>query len=145
MIQRIQTLFYLLAGGAFGGLFNFPFASSTSTGTHFMSDQVYNVFDNPVLMVMAGLGIGLALLAIFLFKNRTMQIKLGYILIILSIFIPLVAMALFYTEASQIMNTGEINDQVGIYLPVLSLVFAILANRFVGKDEKTVRSMDRLR
>jgi len=33
----------------------------------------------------------------------------------------------------------------GIYLPVIALIFNLLANRFIRRDEKLVRSVDRLR
>jgi len=144
MIQRIQTIFYLLAAGSFGSLFHFPFASTATASTDVFSDKLYNVFDNPVLMVMAGLGALLGLVALLLFKNRSLQLKLGNVLIILSVFIPIVAVLLFMNQKDQI-NTDLIDDQAGIYIPVVSLIFAFLANRFVKKDEKTVRSMDRLR
>ena len=37
------------------------------------------------------------------------------------------------------------DDQIGLYLPILSIVFLGLALRSIGKDEKLVKSMDRLR
>ena len=40
---------------------------------------------------------------------------------------------------------AEPNDELGIYLPVLFLVFAALAQRGIMKDDKLVKSMDRLR
>ena len=73
MIQRIQTLFYLLAAGSFGSLFHFPFASTDATSTDVFSDKLYNVFDNPILMVLAGLGALLGLIALFMFKKRPLQ------------------------------------------------------------------------
>ena len=42
-------------------------------------------------------------------------------------------------------NTHDINEELGVALPVLFLVFAALAQRGIMKDEKLVKSMDRLR
>ena len=38
-----------------------------------------------------------------------------------------------------------INDGLGLYMAIAALVFTLLAYRFVNKDEKLVRSADRLR
>jgi hypothetical protein len=37
------------------------------------------------------------------------------------------------------------NWNYGLILPLFSFIFLILANRFIKKDEKLVRSADRLR
>ena len=39
----------------------------------------------------------------------------------------------------------EVSYHVGCYLPVLAIAFLILANRAIKKDEKLVRSLDRIR
>jgi len=36
-------------------------------------------------------------------------------------------------------------DSIGIYLPLIALVFMVMANRAIKRDEKLVRSADRLR
>ncbi len=71
--------------------------------------------------------------------------RLSYLAVVLSILVPLCAMGLFYGEAKDMMNTGEINDGAGLYMPIISLIFGVLATRFIKKDDKLVRSMDRLR
>jgi len=40
---------------------------------------------------------------------------------------------------------GAVNDGLGIYPPIVALIFAVLAGRAIGKDDKLVKSMDRLR
>lgn len=145
MIQRIQTVFYFLAALSLGGLFQFPFATSEKPVPMLLDDQVYNVMDHIVLTALAAIGALVALVAIFLFRNRPLQIKMGYIVIIVSILTPLVAFLLMYNENTVTKDTSVINDSFGLYLPVFALLFGLLANRFVKKDEKTVRSMDRLR
>jgi uncharacterized membrane protein YadS len=145
MIQRIQSIFYLCAGLTFGALFKFPFATSEIAIPQYLSDQSYDVMDHSVLTVMAALGLVVSLVAIFLFRNRPLQIKLGYLVIIFSILLPLVAFLLIYNEQTAAIDASKINDGLGLYLPVLALLFGILANRFVKKDEGIVKSMDRLR
>ncbi len=145
MIQRIQSIFYLLAGFSFAGLFKFPFATSAISIPDFLSDQVYNVLDHIVLIGLTGIGVVVCLIAIFMFKNRALQMRMGLLAIVISILIPVVAFLLIYTEKTASTNTAQIDDGVGLYLPILSLIFAVVANRFVKKDDKLVRSMDRLR
>jgi hypothetical protein len=36
-------------------------------------------------------------------------------------------------------------DEAGIYFPLIVMLFLILANRFIVRDERLVRSVDRLR
>jgi hypothetical protein len=71
--------------------------------------------------------------------------SLGYILIILGILLPIAAYLTFMEEAQSLPATAQISDGVGAYVPFAAIVFAIAANYFIKKDEKKVRSMDRLR
>lgn len=146
MIQRLQTVFLFLAFLAFVALFQFPFAVSDVKSNGFLADMDYDVFDNVFLIVLSALGGVIALTAIFLFKNRVLQLKLSYLVIVLSVLVLVVAIVLFYNEAKNLIgNKGEIEDSLALYMPFASILFAVLAARFIGKDEKTVRSMDRLR
>lgn len=145
MIQRIQSIFLLLVALAFIALFQFPFAVSDIANAGFLMDKDFDVYDNPVLMILAGLGAVVAIIAIFLFKNRPLQIRLTYITIIVGILLLVVAVVLFYNQTAEIFQTAQINDSVGLYMPFLGLVFGFLAARFIRKDDKLIKSMDRLR
>jgi len=145
MLQRIQSIFLLLTSGAFFSLFAVEFASSDKTAAGIFSDQLYNIMDNPILIGMTALGGALALINIFMFKNRPLQLRLGYLLIVLSILLPLVAGLLMYNEGSLNAPDVGIEDGLGIYMPIIALITTILANRFIKKDNKLVKSMDRLR
>lgn len=141
MIQRIQTVFLLLAAIAFASLFLLPFASSDSNTSALMADNVFDINDNIILLIMTGLGIAIALFSIFKFKNRRLQLRLGYLNIILSIFLVLVAGMLVMNDTS----IGELTDEAGIFSPFAALLFILLANYFIKKDDKIIRSSDRLR
>lgn len=145
MIQRIQTLFLLLAGLSFGALFFIPMALSDTVTTQFLSDQMYDVTDHPVLTGMAALGSVMTLAAIFLFKNRPLQLKLGYLIIALGILLPVASFLLFMNESAALDASAVVMDQAGLYLPILAILFGFLANHFIKKDERLVKSMDRLR
>ena len=145
MIQRIQTVFLLLAAIAYFLLFQFPFAVSDIANPGFLADKVFDIFDNIVLVVLTALGGLIALIAIFLYKNRPLQIRLSYLVIIVGILLILVAGVLFYNESANIMDKVGISDGLGLFMPVLAFIFGFLAARFIRKDEKLVRSADRLR
>lgn len=145
MIQRIQSIFLLLAAGFFGGQFLTSFVSSTAPVNGIFADQIFNLYDNPALLLIAGLGALVAIVTIFLFNNRKLQLKLSYLIITLSIILPIVAVLLYTNQVGTIPEAVDVNDQAGLYLPIGTILFTALAIRFINKDEKTVRSMDRLR
>ncbi len=145
MIQRIQSIFLLLASATFFLQFVFQFATSDKSTPGMLSDQMYNVSDHPVLMALTVIGGAIALIAIFLFRNRPLQIRLGYVTIIFCILLPLVAFLLIYSEPTGLEKGTEIHDGLAMYLPIIGLIMTILANRFINKDNKLVKSMDRLR
>jgi len=146
MLQRIQTVFLILAALAFAALFEFPFAVSDVANSGFLSDKDYDIYDSPVLLVMTALGVVIALVAVFLYKNRALQIRLSYVVIILGILLLVVAAILFYNQGATVLdNVKQIDDALGLYMPLLAFVFGFLAARYIRKDEKLVRSMDRLR
>ncbi|MFT4533882.1 MAG: hypothetical protein ACJA1A_000074 [Saprospiraceae bacterium] len=145
MIQRIQSIFLLLASITFFLQFVFNFATSDKTSPGFLSDKLYNVLDNPVLLGLTILGGAIALFSIFLFRNRPLQLRLSYLVIVICILLPIVAFLLIYNEPTGLSKGVEINDGLAIYLPVIGLITTIFATRFINKDNKLVKSMDRLR
>ena len=144
MIQRIQSVFFLLAGLFFGGGFATSFASSNQTVEGIFSDQLYRLDDHIGLQILAGLGILFSIAAIFLYRNRTNQIKIGYLITTLAILLPIAAILIYSNQTAQ-LETVVIEDQAGLYLPIGTIICALLAVRYVRKDEKLVQSMDRLR
>ena len=145
MLQRIQSIFLFLASAAILSLFKFPFAQSNVSEGPFFEDQLFSVTDNTTLLVLTVLGATASFISIFLYKNRLLQMRIVLLSLIFSLFLGLVAIWLVYSKASLWSSTLEINDGLGIYLSVGALILIILANVFIKKDEKTVRSMDRLR
>ncbi|MDB4162410.1 DUF4293 domain-containing protein [Saprospiraceae bacterium] len=144
MIQRIQSLFLLLSSAAFWTEFALPFATTDVASQGVMNDLVYNIHDSPVLIGLTIIGGLVTLSAIFLFNNRPLQKRLSYLGVVMAILLPLIAFLLIYNE-----RTGDalstINYDLGIFPPLVALIFAVLAGRAIGKDDKLVESMDRLR
>lgn len=157
MLQRIQTVFLFLVAVLMGLYFMFPVwvGTSTTTGT---SHQIFSLFyyqldgeqemvqymPHAVSGILAGLAIMVSLIEIFAYKNRLTQIKLGA-LNALVLAASLVAALWFANQ--QIAQWTDVRGQygIGVFFPVVALVCNMLANRFIRKDEKLVKSMDRIR
>lgn len=141
MIQRVQTIFLFLAAAAAFSLFKLPFATSDqAVQASFFEDKVYDIQDHIALLSLF-IGAGtLALLSIFLFNNRKLQMIMTRIALLANVAGLLVA-AFFFTDDHN--KTGEAG--LGVYLPVAFVIFGLLALRFIRKDENLVKSMDRLR
>ncbi len=144
MIQRIQSIFLFLTSISFWGLFGLPLANSDIEMAGLFSDQLYNIFDNPILIALATIGGILAIATIFLFKNRPLQKKLNYVNITLAILFIIVALLLVIQDTDSGVN-GDISEGYGLGLPIFVIIFSLFTNRYINKDDKLVKSMDRLR
>jgi glucan phosphoethanolaminetransferase (alkaline phosphatase superfamily) len=146
MLQRIQSIFLLLAGGASLGLFGVPFATTPKAieGSTIFADAAYSIQDQLALMILFALAGAIAIISIFLFKNRGLQMRLSIFAFIANL-IGVIFGVIFFMQNSSDTGTQTINDGFGIYFPIAAMIFALLAYRFINKDNKLVKSMDRLR
>lgn len=131
MIQRIQTIYLLIASIAFALLsFKIPFWS--------LNDEfMYAQNDNKLYLLLITLFV-FSIIGIFLFKKRTVQMKLLRLSILIE-FVVLVRLFLTYKE----LNTPL--DAKAFFLLMSAFVALLLAYRGVKKDEDLVRSVDRIR
>ncbi len=144
MIQRIQSIFLLLSGLSFFGLFGLDFLTNDkNTSIPLLQDHVFDINDHTGLLILTGLGGALALINIFLFKNRALQINISRLVSLLSL--ALLALAVFLAYSSHLFDIQGNHFGIGGALPLLGLVFALLAAKYIRKDDKLVKSMDRLR
>jgi len=150
MIQRIQSLYLLLAG-----IIQIIFA----TGTYFtykLQDDLYSVTGSGTFnsagdktsgdMKTLILGIGIAILAlmsIFLFKNRKQQMKLSRIGGLLTI-AEIVFIVISYFNTKDIAEGGFKFGYVIFILPASTLLF-FLAAKSIKKDDELIKSVDRIR
>ena len=136
MLQRIQTVYLLISAILSGGLI-FVFHLWTTA-----NDVPVYAKDDIVYLAMFLGSAALSLFSLFNFKNRKFQFVLGRLNIILNfILLGLFVYLLLNTSGeSQISEKG-----VGIFIPIFSIVFLVLANKAIKKDEDLVKSVDRLR
>jgi hypothetical protein len=138
MIQRLQSVWLLLAATFNGLTFRFPFFTGDwmKDATPYIIELKANT--TTWLTIFTALTAILAFITIFLFKNRRLQLSLCY----LGIFLAAVLITMYFLELANFYN-GSVTIWAIIYF--LILICFILAARGVWKDQKLVKSMDRLR
>ena len=109
---------------------------TTTDGT-----QVY--FDNIAWVAVAFyVSAALAFISILLFKNRQNQFVVNRLNILLNLFL----LGFFVYRSLSLSGETEVSEKgIGMLIPVFSIVFLVLANRAIKKDEDLVKSVDRLR
>ena len=150
MIQRIQSLWLLLAAICALAALQFSFYSGnildneqlvlrnlTAVGLTGNTNDVKTNVNAISLLLAAATGI-LSLVAIFMYANRKTQIRITLIALLLSLGLA-AYMFLLTTEFTE----GKVS--LTAIFSLLPPVFLFLAWRGIYKDEKLVRSMDRLR
>lgn len=155
MLQRIQTVWLFFATACIFALFLFPYiqlVNADGVATAVKVTGVYKSINNQIVQTepFYALTIGTVILGlvpfaiIFFYKDRKSQVNLAY----LDIF--LILMYSFWLVQSSKSVVGNIkleteNYGLGVILPSLSILFIILALKGIRRDEKLVRSADRLR
>jgi Domain of unknown function (DUF4293) len=136
MLQRIQTIWLLLASvGAFLTL-KLPFYSGTNAKA--IASYPLNGAETILLLsITIALGL-LSLFTPFLFKNRVLQLRLC----ILGIIIEAILLFLYFKQV-QTFTVGTYS--LTALLHGFIILFLLLAARAINKDEKMVKSSDRLR
>lgn len=154
MIQRIQTIYLFIALVMLVVVNFFPFATYgveggsyalTSWGVDAQGVAPYagNTILCWALPASSLLAAVLALVAIMSYKQRVRQMRLCVygILAVLAFHVALGVQA--WTMYDALGTTPELT--LTAQLPLLSVIFFILAGRAVKRDEALVRSMDRIR
>ncbi len=151
MIQRIQSVWLLLAAIVMSALFylnvySVAVPSAVDMPPKMVNDylSVISIRNNFLALGLAGVSSLLSLVTIFLFKKRKQQISLTWLNILLCIgltFWLYVGLNSFWSAYPE--NGGSI--AVGLFLPVVTVFLLLLALRGLRKDEKLIKSLDRLR
>jgi len=154
MIQRIQTIYLLIADLLIAILLFLPFAEiAGGKGNLFLFGILGVVAEGgtvgipqqttlPIAVVVV-LNLLLLTFIIFQYKKRPLQIKLSYVSILLLLFLA----AIIYFYVWQVSNQlgGNYAIKISTYLPLVATVLVYLAIKGIVKDEKLVKSIDRIR
>jgi hypothetical protein len=141
MIQRLQTIWLLLAAAAAFLTLKFSFYSGNIIADGGAKTFQYLTARSNIVLTILSAGVGLAaLISVFLYKNRKRQLRI----VLLCILVSIVNIVLFFLESRKFV-AGEGNYDLTAALAFVVPVFLILAMRGIRKDEKLVKSLDRLR
>ena len=155
MLQRIQSIYLLLAGVVIFALFFFPLVHNVYIEGRPVTIMVTGVFQDvngvqthtvffSAITVVTGLVSAIPLVIIFMFRNRKQQIALCY-----SAILVIIGFSFWMSQTvKQTMGIVQIdfsNWGIGMFLTAVSILFIVLAVKAIQKDEKLVKSADRLR
>ncbi|MDR2122749.1 MAG: DUF4293 domain-containing protein [Flavobacteriaceae bacterium] len=126
MIQRVQSI-YLVLAGTIGGIVGYT--------TDFISDESVDM----ILLFIVGF---LAFISLFCFKNRNFQKKINYINIIINV---MLTGFMVYDLLNSSGGDFSPVKGVGLFVPVLLIILLAMANKYINKDEKLLKSVDRFR
>jgi len=138
MVQRQQTLWLLLATAAALLCFMFPFVTGQVMEKGLLVPKSINAGSNFLILVVTGASLILSTAIIFLYKDRKLQMKLCLAGLGLSILI-----IVFYIL--QVNKLTKPTLALFCILPFAITVGYFMAFRNIRKDEKLVKSLDKLR
>ena len=159
MLQRLQSVFLLGVAACMAMMVFFPIwfeasadgSNSTEVNALYIEETTGDIanqassFPSMVIGVLAILAAVVALFEIFKYSNRLTQMKLGAMnALLMAGSLGLSAYVTF--QLDKVVNPAAQGEyKLGFFLPCIALILNILANRFIRRDEKLVRSVDRLR
>ena len=154
MIQRIQTLYLLIADLLIAILFFVPLADIAGKDGHlyllnyagFQSEGTVGgtILINPwPLQILIGAVVVGLLLIIFQFNDRVRQIKFSYLAISLQLI--LTGLICFYAWSGSNQLSGTFSLKTFCTFPLIAAVIIYLAIKGMVKDENLVKSIDRIR
>lgn len=157
MIQRVQSIFLLLTALVMIAVCFLPlWEKYGSEGQEYISLSAMELIyldngevamrqDTFYIAILASFAALVAIYSIFQFKKRLRQIQLGALN---SLFMGgTLVLTYYYTVKANALLDPMVqgNFLIGFYIIASALFFNLLANRFIRRDEKLVRSADRIR
>jgi len=127
LIQRIQSI-YLSAAGFIGFIVGY------------LIDFIPNELTDMILLFSIGL---LAFISLFCFKSRNVQKKINYINIIINLVLIGFMVYDLLNSSGESISLSE--KGVELLVPVLLIILLAMANKYINKDEKLIKSVDRFR
>ena len=138
MIQRIQSLWLLLAAACSFAGFKFSYYSGNKLNDIALHELIAT---STMLLMITTIAVGiLALINIFLYKKRTLQLRLC----VLGILLEAVLIFLYYREVQHFIPDKSTYSLTAILHSIIVLAF-VLAARGINKDSKLLKESNRLR
>ena len=136
MLQRIQSLYMLASAIVTGGL---PFVFELWTD----KNKVDVFFTSSIVFIsLFVLSTVLSFYSILNFKKRQHQFVLNR----LNMIFNFILLGFFVYRSLNLSGETMVSEKgIGMFLPAISIVLLVLANKAIKKDEDLVKSVDRLR
>ena len=148
VIQRIQSVYLLIAVILMVVFAFFPALTFELGGRQFVygaleAGKVGVTHIDPLMLMLVVLISLLALIDIFLFKNLQRQMTVCFVDIIIGLaMLVAIGVQAFYVNGK---DGVTLTWQWYLLLPILSIVFLMLAHKAMSRDKKMLRDSDRLR
>ncbi|MBR3451491.1 MAG: DUF4293 domain-containing protein [Muribaculaceae bacterium] len=148
VIQRIQTVYLIIAIILMVVFAFFPALSFELGGREFVygaleTGKVGVTHFDPLMLMLIVLISLLALIDIFLYKNLQRQMTVCFVDIIIGLAMLVAICIQAYMVGAR--DGVTLTWQWYLALPVLSIIFLMLAHKSMSKDKKMLRDSDRLR
>jgi peptidoglycan/LPS O-acetylase OafA/YrhL len=129
MLQRIQSVYMLLA--------------LVATAFYAYLGFLGNIVPDCMRYTILGGAVSfLILINIFLFSKRNLQVKLNY----LAIFVLIIVLGLSIFQNGFLSGEKQFSEKdIKLLVPIISIVFLLIANKYIKRDERLVKSVDRIR
>jgi len=137
MLQRQQSLWLLLSTICAFLSYKLPFFSGTKQVNDMTQKAILDGGSTFFLLILTGLSLALSFITIFLYKDRKLQLKLCFTGIGLSVLI----IVIYFVEMGKLSGSISLSS---IFVFAI-LIGYIMAARGIWKDEKLVKSLDKLR
>ncbi len=138
MIQRQQSLWLLLAAVASFLSFKFPFYTGNILENNMSRFEELEGGSNFFLLILTGVSVLISAITIFLYKDRKTQFKLAIGGILLSI----ILLVIYFVQLKKFTNGNFALTAIFVFA---ILIGYIMAAKGIWKDEKLVKSLDKLR
>jgi glucan phosphoethanolaminetransferase (alkaline phosphatase superfamily) len=158
MIQRPQTLFLALVAVAMALVLTNSIWAKTDVATDqtvlltatamtlSKGSLVTSTLSSIYIAIAAALGLVLSLVSISQFKNRLRQLFIGiFISFVVALVMGLSWYYIYQVGVPMFANNNKGVYGIGFYAAVAGLLFNMIANKLIKKDEDLVRSSDRMR
>ena len=142
MIQRIQSIYLLLVIFlSIGTPFFFKLWVKADNEVFAIDLFAYESILYKLVPISFIISALLALITIFRFNDRQQQFVFGRIIILINLFLLGILIYLSLNIPGEIFS----EKGIGMFIPSIVILFSVLANKAIRKDENLVKSVDRLR
>ena len=151
MIQRIQSIYFLLAS-IFQILFSYvtliTFTSPVGAETYSVSG-IYNpegvlIAEDYKNLVLCLINATLIFVTIFLFKNRTRQMKMAKVFVLIGL-VQVSFLIMKFINLHGHQDVTDVSLSLGVVFLPLAIAFGYIGGKYVKKDNDLVKSVDRIR